>query len=86
MIEESTPRSRSYVAVKKKMIHGLLSFLAHIVSIITITCRFLRLSKVKILPRVADHENKAALEGARAKHFSKESDYLLNKPSSKKRI
>jgi hypothetical protein len=31
--EESTPQSRSHVAVKKKMVHGLPSLLAHIASV-----------------------------------------------------
>jgi len=47
-----------YKVVKKKMIHGLPNLLTHIVMFITITCHFLRLSRVRILPRAADHAKK----------------------------
>jgi len=35
---------------------------------ITITWRFLRLSKLRIFPRATDHKKKAALEGAWVRH------------------
>jgi hypothetical protein len=59
----------------------------------TITCRFLKLSKVRILPKAADHVKKAVLEGAwvhqmlfqRKRLFSKQAkeqknDLTLNIP------
>jgi hypothetical protein len=50
--------------MEKNMIHKIPTPLAHVTSAITIKCRLLRLSKVKILPRAAEHAKKTTLEGA----------------------
>jgi hypothetical protein len=46
-----------------------------------ITCLFLRLSKVRILPRVAGHTKKAAFKGARVRHTLFQGKRLLSEQS-----
>jgi hypothetical protein len=64
--------------MKKKMVHRLLTSLIYATSIITITCLFLRLSKVRILPKAADHTKNIALDGACVHHTLFQGNLLLS--------
>jgi hypothetical protein len=85
MTKEGTPQSISYLAMKKKWstVSPFLLYMQHL--FITITCHFLRLSKVRILPRAPTMQEKPPLkEPMSARLSSRENNYLQNKPMSKR--